>query len=153
MRNPVPIQKVLPKMNLEFMSMQRKQTTISGQFRGITAYVYNTKQDTFSIDVQDNRLYIVAQALNSRGEWQDIEYNPSSWCGNSYYDIKLAPDEFWKFEIPVYDGDLPTMLRLKFDWTRGWTNDGEETKTIYSNTFPGESKSRTILAKTRALAG
>ena len=116
----------------------KEQTTISGQFRGITAYVYNTKQDTFSIDVQDNRLYIVAQALNSRGEWQDIEYNPSSWCGNSYYDIKLAPDEFWKFEIPVYDGDLPTMLRLKFDWTKRWTNDCEETKTIYSNTFPGK---------------
>lgn len=116
----------------------KEQTIISGQFRGITAYVYNTKLDTFSIDVQDNRLYIVAQALNRRGEWQDVEYNPSSWCGNSYYDIKLAPDECWKFDIPIYDGDFPTMLRLKFDWTKRWTNDGEEIKTIYSNTFPGK---------------
>jgi hypothetical protein len=116
----------------------KEQATINGQFRGIAAYVYNTKQDTFNIDVQDNRLYIVAQALNSRGEWQNIEYNPSSWCGNSYYSIKLMPDEFWKFEIPVYDGDMSTMLRLKFDWIKRYARSGKEIKTIYSNTFPGK---------------
>lgn len=108
------------------------------KYKGLTAYVYNAGTDTLKIDVQDNRLYLVMQALNSRSAWQDIEYSPSSWCGNSYYNITLNPDEYWKFEIPVYDGDLPATLRLAFTWKRKWKDGGYDTKTVYSNTFSGK---------------
>lgn len=108
------------------------------KYTGITAYVYNAGTDTLEIDVQDSRLYLVMQALNPKGEWQDIEYCPSSWCGNSYYDTNLNPDEFLKFTIPVHDGDLPATLRMAFTWKRKWKKGQLETKTVYSNTFSGK---------------
>lgn len=109
----------------------------AGAYAGITAFVYNTTSDTVDISVQDNRLYIVTQALDEKGEWQDIEYAPSSWCGNSYYKIRLYPDEYWQLAIPRYTGDRKTLLRLAFTWRKAWENQMETRKTVYSNTFPG----------------
>ena len=104
---------------------------------GFTTYVYNTTGDTVEIDVQDNQLYVVMQALNRQGQWQDIEYMLSSSCGNSYYDIRLNPDEYWTLSIPRYEGDLPVTLRLAFHWKKIWKDSGPITQTIYSNTFQG----------------
>ena len=103
-----------------------------------SAYVYNTRADTLKIDVQDNCLYIRMQSLNPKGEWQNIEYLPSSWCSNSYYHIALQPDQYWKFDIPVYDGDYPTLLRLAFSPKRNPNQSPSEENTIYSNTFAGK---------------
>lgn len=112
-------------------------SVIAGKYAGITAFVYKTTSDTTEISVQDNRLYLVAQAQNEKGEWQDIEYAPSSWCGNSYYRIRLYPDEYWQLPIVIYQGDRKTLLRLAFTWQKTWNNGEETLKTIYSNTFPG----------------
>ena len=101
-------------------------------------YIYNTTLDTFFIDCQDNRLYIIVQALNSAGIWKDIEYMRNSWCGVSYYKLKLLPNEFWTFEVPDYKGDFSTSLRLKFTWKNPlYRKVREEHKELYSNTFPG----------------
>jgi WG containing repeat len=109
------------------------------RFRGVSAYVFNTTTDTVNIDVQDNRLYIVVQALLENGEWKNIEYAPSSWCGNSYYQVSLSPDQFWKFVIPVYDGDKEYTLRLSFRYEKArWDMDNEADKIMYSNTFKGK---------------
>lgn len=105
------------------------------QYQGRAVYVYNTSADTLNIDTQDNQLYLTAQALNPKGEWQDIEYSPSSWCGNSYYSVRLNPNEYWQFEMPIYDGDYATTLRLAFSWEKKCS---ENPKTIYSNTFSGK---------------
>lgn len=104
------------------------------KYTGVTAYLYNATPDTLQIDVQDKQLYMVLQAQDAFGEWKDIEYLPSSFCGNSYYHIPMPPNEYWAFKIPIYDGDFSTSFRLAFS-----QEDTHFTHTrIYSNTFPGK---------------
>ncbi len=106
-------------------------------FKGFKIYIYNTTNDTLKIDGQDNRLYLTMQALDKKGIWRDIEYSPSSWCGNSYYNITLNPNEYWGLTIPIYDGDFETTLRLAFSPKRVRRNEPSPTL-IYSNPFKGK---------------
>lgn len=46
-------------------------------------YVVNNTTNKITFNAQDSRLYMKMQAKDSAGEWKDIEYLPSSWCGNS----------------------------------------------------------------------
>jgi hypothetical protein len=52
------------------------------------------------------------QALNSNGEWMDIEYLPSSWCGNSYHSVELPQNHFWELAALRYEGSFKTRLRI-----------------------------------------
>jgi hypothetical protein len=74
------------------------------------------------------------QALDKQGQWNDIEYLPSSWCGNSYHHVKLAPGSYWSFVMPVYEGEIKTKLRAELDHIG---DDRECGKTIYSNEIEG----------------
>lgn len=105
--------------------------------KGFKTYIFNTTKDTLDIDVQDNRLYLTMQALDKNGIWRDIEYSPSSWCGNSYYSLKLRPNEYWDLTIPIYDGDFETTLRLAF-LPKSARRDEAPAKVLYSNTFKGK---------------
>ena len=111
--------------------------TFQQYWKGITALVFNTSSDTVEVETQDNRLYILLQALDASGKWRDIEYSPNSWCGNSYYSVHLAPNQHWKFIVPVYEGEFPTTLRLAFTWKKAAYNGSTETQILYSNTFRG----------------
>jgi WG containing repeat len=106
-------------------------------FKGFKSYVYNTTKDTLDIDVQDNVLNVTMQAIDKKGVWRDIEYMPSSWCGNSYYSIKLLPNEYWAITIPEYDGIIETTLRLVFLPKRD-KKGASKTNPIYSNIFKGK---------------
>lgn len=82
--------------------------------KNVTAHllqVVNNTDRPLYFDAQDSRLYMKIQAKNAQGEWRDIEYLPSSWCGNSYHQMYLAPRSYWNFEIPIYEGILKTKLR------------------------------------------
>lgn len=104
------------------------------KYQGMTAYLYNTQKDSVLIDVQDGQLYMVLQALDMLGEWKDIEYVYPSSCGNSYFQRSMPPNEYWTFQIPVYDGDFSTTLRLAFS-----PNDRfDATHRIYSNVITGK---------------
>jgi hypothetical protein len=71
-----------------------------------------------------------AQALDAQNKWQDIEYLPSSWCGNSYHTLALDPQHFWQFQMPVFKGSMPTRIRLKLKIKgKGENKDNE----LYSN--------------------
>ncbi len=104
------------------------------RYEGITAYLYNTGSDTIEVAVLDRALYMHLQAADPQGRWRDIEYLPSSYCGNSFFDLLLAPDEFWTFRVPVYDGTFSTMLRIVYSGKgRSGLLQG-----IYSDPFPGK---------------
>jgi len=107
-----------------------------GKYQGFRVYVYNTKQDTAKIEVQDGRLSMTVQAKNKRGEWKDIEYTPNSWCGNSYYDVDLLKNEYWELVVPKYGGDIKTEARIKLMLNDTYEN-GEKVseEVIYSNPF------------------
>ena len=105
--------------------------TFANQFHGMKLFVSNTTADTVLFNAQDSRLYMKLQALDHKGEWRDIEYLPSSWCGNSYHEIALEPNAHWGFTIPQYKGGFPTKIRAELKYID--KNNPKKDKVVYSN--------------------
>lgn len=104
----------------------------SETYQGRRVVVRNNGPDTLYFPAQDSRLYMKAQALRN-GTFADIEYLPSSWCGNSYHTLFLAPGERWTFDMPNYDGPVRTRGRLELKYARG---PQEDEQVIFSHEFP-----------------
>lgn len=102
---------------------------------GFNLFVANTTSDTIRFNAQDSRLYMTLQAIDQTGNWNDIEYLPSSWCGNSYHQIALEPGAYWTFTIPDYDGEFATKIRAKLLYVA--PNDPKNQISIYSNEING----------------
>jgi len=105
------------------------------RYEGIKVYVLNASKDTLYFEASDSRLYMEMQAMNKRGEWQDIEYLPSSWCGNSYHTLFLPSGEYWQFNAPVYHGEIATKIRVQLLYKRSPSNASNDV--IYSNIIEG----------------
>ncbi len=97
-------------------------------------YVKNYSKKAINFEAQDSRLYMKLQAKNKKGEWQDIEYLPGSWCGNSYHSVDLSPKAYWEFDLPIYTGEFETSIRAELSYVNPETNKEEF---IYSNEFSG----------------
>ncbi len=115
--------------------------TIYRSINAITLYIGNTTDDKINFKAQDSRIYMKVQALNSKGEWKDIEYLPNSWCGNSYHNLTLESKHFWKFLTPIYEGEFKTKLRIELNYIdptdkSEYMRDKKEI-TIYSNEYEG----------------
>ncbi len=110
-------------------------------YNAIKVHIVNATRDKIEFNAQDSRLYMTVQALNSKGEWKDIEYLPSSWCGNSYHTLTLEPKHFWTFLTPIYEGDFKTKLRIKLQYIdpsgKPDKNGEKKENTIYSNEYEG----------------
>jgi hypothetical protein len=106
------------------------------QNQGIEVIIYNSSDTDLICNASDSRLYMKVQAKNKAGKWCDIEYLPSSWCGNSYHTVSLKPKEYWSFVAPVYTGSYKIKLRIELAEVN--TNDKDRTgKTLYSEEFEG----------------
>ena len=79
-------------------------------------YVVNATSDTIHFNAQDSRLYMKMQASDRKGAWRDIEYLPSSWCGNSYHSVDLPVNHYWTFVAPIYEGSFSTKLRIELTY-------------------------------------
>jgi hypothetical protein len=77
---------------------------------------------------------LTVQAQNAQGQWRDIEYIPSSFCGNSYHRVFLAPGQYWQLSVPAYTGEQPTLLRAKLLVNGRFS---KQPKPVYSNVFAG----------------
>ncbi|MBX2904484.1 MAG: WG repeat-containing protein [Taibaiella sp.] len=104
-------------------------------YAGMQIEVRNYSDDTAYFDAQDSRLYLKIQAQKANGEWADIEYLPSSWCGNSYHQLFLASGEFWQFSAPIYHGEMQTKLRAQLLFKNSLGQDVDNA--IYSNEVEG----------------
>lgn len=113
-----------------------KQAIWNEHYHGMPVFVANATTDTIFFDAQDSRLYMNMQAKDKTGVWRDIEYLPSSWCGNSYHTLYLAPNEYWEFSTPQYEGSFETVLRAKLVYKR--TKDAKEDAVLYSNEVKGK---------------
>lgn len=115
--------------------------TIYNMINGMKVFVANTTPKAIDFSAQDSRLYMKVQALNNQKEWKDIEYLPSSTCGNSYHTLSLAPQTYWSFITPRYEGDFKTKLRieLKYIDPKNQSSKRRERKEIiiYSNEYDG----------------
>lgn len=115
--------------------------TIYDAYNAITVFVANTSEKKIEFNAQDSRLNMKVQAKDSEGEWKDIEYLPSSWCGNSYHTLTLEQNYYWTFLTPVYEGDFKTKFRIELKYID--TRDNSEKRwdkkeiTIYSNEYEG----------------
>lgn len=121
------------KLNMIVNPLQREKYW--QKYDGMKMYVANTSQDTIFFKAQDSRLYLKIQAQDKNGEWKDIEYLPSSWCGNSYHSLFLPPNYNWEFVIPKYEGEFNTKLRAELLYRKN--KDQKENSVLYSNEFYG----------------
>lgn len=100
-----------------FIDVNKKKLW-QNHYKAYTLYLANFNKDTLHFDAQDGRIDMILQAKNKQGEWQDIEYLPSSWCGNSYHSLFLLSNRFWTFSVPLYHGDFKTKIRAKVKFFR-----------------------------------
>ena len=97
------------------------------KFAGIKVYVVNMTDKKIRVPAQDGRIYLKRQ-VHYQEEWQDIEYLPSSWCGNSYHSVYIDPNEYWDFTAPCLEGNIPATFRFQLM---------AEGQLIFSNQFEG----------------
>ncbi len=107
---------------------------VDGKFRGQRVVVRNNGPDTLYFPAQDSRLYMKTQALRA-DSFADIEYLPSSWCGNSYHTLFLAPGEQWEFIMPRYEGARTTRSRIELTYNTT-SDERKKARVAYSHTFP-----------------
>lgn len=103
---------------------------------GMKVFLYNNSKDSIFFAAQDSRLEMKIQAMTSEGKWQDIQYLPSSWCGNSYHTVFLPPQHYWEFEAPIFEGPLETDLRITAAYYKSFTS--KQSRTLVSETFRGK---------------
>jgi hypothetical protein len=109
--------------------------TFATAYYGYALFVSNTSADTVRFNAQDSRLYIKLQVQYGGSEWRDIEYLPSSWCGNSYHTLDLEPGAYWHFTIPNYQGETKAKIRAELKYIN--KQDPKKDKIIYSNEING----------------
>jgi hypothetical protein len=97
--------------------------------------ITNASADTVVFDAQDSSLALTLQARDAQGAWHDIEYTPSSWCGNSYHQVFLAPGQYWQLTVPAYSGEFATRLRAKLLHCQAAGS--RKQVAVYSNEFAG----------------
>jgi len=131
---PIELPSTFDKGKLSVLVDVNKPDLFAEKYQGYPLYVANTRSDTVFFYAQDSRLNMKLQALDKDGVWKDIEYLPSSWCGNSYHQLYLPSGNYWKFTIPVYHGKIKTKIRAVLSFTN--SIEGEE-QLVYSNEFEG----------------
>ena len=136
---------IKPYLNFEknkfYLKVNANDRSIFGNgYLGGKLYIINSTDTAMTFEAQDSRLYCNLQALNKKSIWEDIEYLPSSWCGNSYHKVILGKSEFWEFTIPIYQGDYQTKLRYKLIKNKKGT-------AFYSNTFEGRINSSQFIGE------
>lgn len=138
--NKIKSQK-FPKNKISVIVNPTKLDTISEIYNGFNVYVVNNTTTNLNFSAQDSRLDMKVQAKNEDGQWRDIEYLPSSWCGNSYHTLSLKPKYYWTFTTPNYEGEIKTKLRVELKYTDPAEESEKEQNikeiTIYSNEYDG----------------
>lgn len=130
---------ILPKNRLSIsVYPDSLKTTLYG-YNGILVRLSNSTKKTFLFSATDGLLPMVVQAKNANGKWEDIEYVPSSFCGNSYHTLSLKPQEYWSFLTPRYKGSIATKLRIKVEYTIESEHSKKEyvPQYLYSNEYDG----------------
>ncbi|WP_299214293.1 hypothetical protein [uncultured Aquimarina sp.] len=102
--------------------------------KGFKVFLINNTDSIIQLSAQDSRISIIRQVFH-KNKWQDIEYLPSSWCGNSYHSVYINPNEYWDFTVPCLEGKIKSKFRFKLNVET--TTSLDDTGNIYSNEFEG----------------
>ncbi len=131
---PVTEQTYLDNNKLFVLLKPEERHAVAEKFSGFALYVINATDDTVFFKAQDSRLNMKLQARDMNGAWRDIEYLPSSWCGNSYHHLYLPSRYQWLFTVPEYTGTLKTKIRAALGYQ---ASRGADEQWIYSNEMDG----------------
>jgi hypothetical protein len=115
-----------------------KIVAFGGEYNGYNFYIINRSDTITCLRASDSRLYVIAEAFIDK-KWQPIEYLPSSWCGNSYHNVYLRPNEYWQFSVPKYDGRIATRIRYRLAL--------HNNTFVYSNEFFGRINKKQLTDK------
>ena len=136
------------KNTLSIVIDTNKTDTFVGGYRGYRLYIANTTADTAKLASLACGLELTLQAINSKGEWECIEYidamdgeifentrNEHTYhrigvasCGQDPFETELEPNSYFNFIIPKYSGAMNTQIRAALVCI-----DHGSTKLIYSN--------------------
>ncbi len=95
---------------------------------GFKVFIANMTDSIAEIPAEDSRLNLKRQVFY-KDKWQDLEYLPSSWCGNSYHNVFIKPNEYWDLKAPCLKGKIKSKFRFQL-----YIHDN---LIIYSNEFKG----------------
>ena len=104
--------------------------------KGFRVFLINSTDSTISLEAQDSRLNLKRQVFY-KNQWQDVEYLPSSWCGNSYHAVYIKAGEYWSFTAPCMNGKQEAKFRFELAIT--------DKEKIYSNEFSGSFNKRQLI--------
>lgn len=121
---------------LEIIVKPDLTTELEKGISGFKVFIINKSDSIKELPAQDSRLYLKRQVFY-KNEWRDIEYLPSSWCGNSYHSVYIKPNEYWDFTAPCLNGKIDAKFRFEL-----YIN---EELTIYSNEFNGRFNKKQLI--------
>ncbi len=111
-------EKFIHFQGIKLILTEKEFTSIDSIYIANKLYLLNNSESKLCLGAQDSRLNITMQAKNMIGIWQNIEYMPNSWCGNSYHTVCLNKNEYWEFSSPIFRGRHKTKLRYKLKITK-----------------------------------
>ncbi len=132
-----------PPAALSVIVMPEKPDSLAPEHRVRPVFIANTLHREITFNQIWMQLIAYVQALDENKEWQDIEYLPSLECNGGDYAITLEPGYYWKFAMPVYEGDYKTQLRIVLKYIdpneapKKIRHREKKEMTVYSNTFEG----------------
>ena len=85
------------------------------------AFIVNNTNETKVINIKDNRLFGIQEAIDSslnyplsnQNIWFAISMFSPPMCGSGYWSIKIHPKEYAITLLPVYEGGIKTLIRTK----------------------------------------
>lgn len=110
---PKPLKSAAASPELYLQIMDTPDVVFAEKYTGLHVRLVNGGKKTAVISASDSRISLVQEAQDADGTWKEIEYLPSSWCGNSYHHVYLEPKNYWEFTAPKYTGPRKTKLRFK----------------------------------------
>ncbi len=122
------ITKLSKKGTLNIIAKTDSLVALNQKVQGFKVFIVNTSDSIMELPAQDSRIYLKRQVYYNN-KWQDVEYLPSSWCGNSYRSVFIKPDSYWDLSAPCLTGKIAAKFRFEL-----LTNDN---RVIHSNEFAG----------------
>ena len=100
------------KKSTELIAFPNEKANFGKNYEGFKLVLANPTDKDVKMSASDSRLSIVMQAKIEGEKWRNIEYLPSSWCGNSYHTVTLPANKSWVFIAPIYNGKIKAKLRF-----------------------------------------
>ncbi|MFD0999437.1 WG repeat-containing protein [Ohtaekwangia kribbensis] len=104
-------------------------TAFADKYLAYKLYLINQTRDTVTIPIRGGRPKLIPQAINPKGEWQDLDIYDIFICGNEPHEYSMPPAGYQVFAAPFFKGSYKTKFRFKLYL--------EDDKELYSNTYTG----------------